>query len=133
MVKSFISAVAVGVTALLSSFPLPALAVPNSFYTFNKYIGTIHVGRANIYQNNVGGVTVTAPVQLGTCGRFHFLGGSISFSFTSEDGGYFRNYRYYVKRSQEGDYIQAWANVPHYMSSKGRLTIVDETYCSPFN
>lgn len=125
--KNWIVATAIGFTGLGTSV-MPALA-DTTEYHYNQHVGNIWVGGAKVYNNVSGGVTAIATVNMPTCGPFSYLTGYINFSYSSDNGGYFSNYKFYVEGYEGYDNVTAFVNVPYDMSTNGTLYITDETYC----
>jgi hypothetical protein len=125
------AAATIGLTTLGTSVA-PALASSDNYYTFKEHVGYVWVDVVNLYKNASGGVTASVLVNLPTCNNFSNLAGYINFSFVSEDGGYFNNYKYYVSGKEGRNNVNAFVNVPYDMSTNGRLYITDETFCQVF-
>ena len=125
--QNLLAAATIGLTTMGAAVA-PAFA--DNYYTFNRHIGDVWVGKANLYKNtDDGGVTVTANVNMPTCDSFSHLTGYIYFSYTSKNGGYFKNYAFDVTGYEGQNNIEAYANVPYNMTTNGNLVITDATYC----
>ena len=116
--------VVAGLSAL--NLSLPAEAVE---YKFNKHVGSFWVHYAQVYRNDVGGVTATAKVNVGTCPLGSDLRGYLNFSFVPYSGGYFENYKFYIYGYEGQRNVEVFVNVPYDMSDSGVLTLEDFTYC----
>lgn len=102
-------------------------------FQFNRHVGNVYVGKAQVYKNNLNGVTAVANVNMPTCDNFSYLSGYITFNFISEDGGYFNNYRFYVDGYEGDNNVKAFVNIENSpMSDRGYLQIIDNTYCAVF-
>ncbi len=99
-------------------------------YHFNQHIGFMWVSTAEVYKNNIGGVTAIAYVNMPTCGSRSRLAGHVVFSYKASDGGYFQNYKFPVAGYEGYNGVRAFVNVPYDMSDNGLLTLTDGTYCS---
>jgi hypothetical protein len=126
-IQNLIAATTIGLTTLGVSVA-PVLAETQT-YSYNQHVGNVWVGEAKVYNNNIGGVTATAEVNMPTCGAFSYLTGYIKFDYVADDGGYFYNYAFYVEGYEGYRNVLAYVNVPNNMSSNGTLYLTDETYC----